>query len=311
MSKVKANNTTTAVHFYVEVEGKKGLQVFASDVAKQYYVSCMQQAEANSPIKVRAFSISANTARVIVDSYDQAPGSCKSFFESVAEAFCQYFSEVNSVAGAVLRKGIKIKSVKKENVEQYANILTVDGQLPKELNFITKKAKFNDVMDCVLADYKVKDVRAISNDVMHRIIAEVSERGNFKFDYIVKKIGLGKKNRYEMLLKVVVELVVNLNLKYDSALNNLGVSFETREDARELLVDTIYMINNWKGYAFDYILGMMGLRFPNEDLLADVVNEICYMQNCSIAAGLKKLGIITELPERHAYIQAKYPNLKA
>ena len=311
MSKVNAKNTATAVYFYAEAEGKKGLQVFANDVAKQYYVNCMQQAGAYYPIQVKAYSFSANKVRVIVDSYDQAPGSCKNFFDYVSNLYCEYFSAVNSVDAKVLKTGIKVKKVANDKVEQYAGILASGGQLPKEFNFVTKRAKFNEIMEDVLVEYNVNGVRAISNDVMHRIIAEVSERGNFAFDYIVKKIGLDKNNRYEMLLKVVVELAVNLNMKYDAALNNLGVTFETNEKARELLIDVVYMINNWKGYAFDYICGMLGLRYPNDSFLAEVVNEICFMQNCSIAAALKKLGITTELPERYAYIKERYPNLKA
>lgn len=163
--------------------------------------------------------------------------------------------------------------------------------LPADFFTVRKSDNFTTVIENVLIDYGYYSLNSVPNDVMHRIIAEVNERGGFNFKKIVRKIGLKKAYKHEMLVKVIVDLAINRKQVFDESIDNLQITFFNAFEKRELIRDVVFMISNRTGYSYDYIMNMLGFAYPNYEFLTDMILYISDMKGISVEAATKKLGI--------------------
>lgn len=163
--------------------------------------------------------------------------------------------------------------------------------LPADFFAVGKSDSFSTVMENVLIDYGYYSLSSVPNDVMHRIIAEVNERGGFKFKKIVRKMGLRKAFKYEMLVKVIVDLAINKKQVFDESIDNLQIEFMDSYEKRELIKDVVFMVSNRTGYSYDYIMNMFGFAYPNYEFLTEMILYIADMKGISVEAATKKLGI--------------------
>lgn len=163
--------------------------------------------------------------------------------------------------------------------------------LPADFFTIRKKDKFTVVIENVLIDYGYYSLNRVPNDVMHRIVAEINERGGFKFNKIVRKIGLRKAFKYEMLIKVIVDLAINKKQVFDESVSNLGIEFIDGFEKRDLIRDVFFMISNRTGYSYDYIMNLLGFAYPNYDFMVETILYIADMKGLSVEGTIKRLGI--------------------
>lgn len=154
--------------------------------------------------------------------------------------------------------------------------------------------KFDQIMDNILCDYKVYNKSSINSETMFRIISELNERGGYTFDYITTKLNLKTQNKYDLIVQVLVDLAITFGQTYDESIKNLSVSFVSGAKARETLLDVVAVISNRTSYAYDYIMNMLGLAYPNYDFLKELVSYLSDMKGISHVEAIKKLGILHE-----------------
>ncbi len=163
--------------------------------------------------------------------------------------------------------------------------------LPADFLNLPEVDKFDLTLEKILCDYKVYNKEHIDSETMYRVIAELNERGGYSFDYIVTKLDMQKQHKYELLIQVIVDLAITFGQTYDESIKNLGISFSTNKKARETLLDVVTLISNRTLYAYDYIMNMLGLAYPNYDFLKELILYICDMKGISHVDAIKRLGI--------------------
>lgn len=166
--------------------------------------------------------------------------------------------------------------------------------LPADFVNLPELDKFDLIMDNILVDYGVYSRERIPNDIMHRAIAELNERGGYTFDYIAERLHLNQENKYEMLIKVIVDLALTFSQPYDESISNLGIEFLSNARARSTLIDVVIVISNRTGYSYDYIMNLLGLAYPNYGFLVDLIRYMSDMKGISFVSCIKKLGIYHE-----------------
>lgn len=206
-------------------------------------------------------------------SYNERPGTgianLNSFYFMVGEV-----EEGDAILGAAHAKGPRF--------------------LPADFVNLPEIDKFDVIMDNIMVDYGYYDRDRVPNDVMHRAITELNERGGYSFDYITKRLDLNEENKYEMLIKVIVDLALTFDQTYDESISNLGIEFTSNSKARSTLMDVVVVMSNRTGYSYDYIMNVLGLAYPNYGFLVELIRYMSDMKGLSFVSCIKKLGIYHE-----------------
>ncbi len=184
--------------------------------------------------------------------------------------------------------------------------------IPADFLNLPEIDKFRATIENVLIDYGCYTKRAIPNDIMPRIIAEINERGGFSYDAICSRLAITRSDKYVTLVKVIAELAVNMRQTYDESVSALQVT----PVGNALMRDTILLLSDRLGYGIDQIFTMLGFAYCgisagkvvyfNDAFLVELIRDVADKRNVSIESVIRKFGIINtcEDPNRVATVSA-------
>ncbi len=170
--------------------------------------------------------------------------------------------------------------------------------IPEDFLNLPEIDKFRATIENVLIDYGCYTKRAIPNNLMPRIIAEINERGGFSYDAICSKLAITRTDKYVTLVKVMAELTVNMRQTYDQNVEALQIVPE----GNKLMRDTILLLSDRLGYSIDQIFSMMGFAYCavaggqvvyfNDNFLVELIRYVAEKRNTSVEFVIKQFGII-------------------
>lgn len=194
----------------------------------------------------------------------------------------------------------------------YRNAHVDRGSIVDLLNVgLLNREKLDDVIENTLVDYGCYTKKAVPNNLMHRIIALISENSGAPFDKICSKLAIPKAQRGELLAKVMGELTIGLKHSFDASYELLNAYVP---DKRALAVDVVIEISDRLGYSVDKIFAMLGFAYCavidgqcvyyNDELLVQIVLKMADTRGMLVEGVIAKLGIIDtfEDPARRAYV---------
>ena len=218
---------------------------------------------------------------------------------SWAYPFSSYAKQGDDESGFIACREGLYRLAKKEDVEtliiaEYAKGLRT---LPEDFFNFPEIDRFTATIENVLIDYGCYTKRAIPNNLMPKIIAEINERGGFEYDRIAYRLALSKRDKYATLVKVIGELAINMHQTFDESVEALGV--EVADNG--LMRDVIIWILDRLGYSIDQIFALVGIAYCtvsgdevvyfNDKFLVEIIKFLSDTRNVSPEFVIEKLGI--------------------
>lgn len=99
------------------------------------------------------------------------------------------------------------------------------------------------------------------------IIGELCDRTGFSYKRIAKKLGINP-NRRDIMIGVVCDMVIRRKYAIDTVMAKMKL---IKENKFSIIVETIAELNRIYNYSYDYILGLLGVNDPYNNLLAEII----------------------------------------
>lgn len=149
-----------------------------------------------------------------------------------------------------------------------------------------EKEKFRYDLEIVMANHNCYNREILTTPELCEIIIDMNEMG-YTFDYIIEEILVRDKLKYDLLIPVAGEIALRFKSTYDEITKKLDVYIY----GEMLIMDIIMYINAKKGYAYDYIMNMLGLAYPNAEFLVRLIQFEAKEFGLNHVSILRKLGI--------------------
>jgi hypothetical protein len=164
-------------------------------------------------------------------------------------------------------------------------------KIPKLFVEKKKKRSFRRDYRQALANYNVLNyrVKKIPLDIMTNVMLDLNDLGSHSFDMMIHKIFKQVDQRRLILKKIVTSIVLKYRCTYDQCASKLKYDLNNEGDA--LIIDIIYDINKSTGYAYDYIMKLLGLAYPNPNFLIELFKRFKIKYNIDYGDTIKCLEI--------------------
>ncbi|MDR0696359.1 MAG: hypothetical protein LBF68_02275 [Christensenellaceae bacterium] len=152
-----------------------------------------------------------------------------------------------------------------------------------------KRSNFKRDYAYILAKYGVSKVRKIPLDIMTKIMLDLNDLGKYSFEQMIYKIFKKVDQRLLILKNIITSIVLKYRCSYDECSRKLAYNLDMEGNA--LIIDVIYDINKQTGYAYDFIMKLLGLEYPNMRFLIELFDRFNKKYNISYGDCIKKLEI--------------------
>ncbi|MDR2267004.1 MAG: hypothetical protein LBE09_05415 [Christensenellaceae bacterium] len=122
-----------------------------------------------------------------------------------------------------------------------------------------KQHRFTKILAEVLAKHRIQEKTMIPVPTMEEIVLDINNKGAHPFEYIIGKLFVIDDERYPLLFEAVKNMIMRYRCSIDTCSRKLGYNLSLHGD--DLIIDLVYAINEEKGYAYDYIMGILGLAY--------------------------------------------------
>lgn len=129
------------------------------------------------------------------------------------------------------------------------------------------KEKFKKVLRESCKQY-IEPCTVRSESVILFVIADTAIRTGTSYKKIIKRMGISYKNRRDLMIGAMCEMIENRGYSFDDAYNTLMLNKESYDT---LMVETMVEMNRLKGFSYDYITAKMGYMDYNYDVLVNIL----------------------------------------
>lgn len=192
------------------------------------------------------------------------------------------------------------KALAEACTEEYGRLHSVD----LSMRLFGFRSSLTTVIEETLIDFGCFTKKAVPNDIMPKIIAEVNERSHAPFRKIIRKMGSGWKTQYEILIATIAELITGSKRTFDYAWRVLYVEGYQK---LPVAIDVAILLFDRLGYSIDQIFQMMGFAYAavicgkveyyNDDLLVRVIKDYAIEKNLPVTNVIDLFGIRNSLED--------------